>query len=828
MLLVLTSVAATATQSRDGRDEICHRDGCKKDHPEEYFQYIHLISFEALTSLREENQSQVNVTIENECNTDRSKFNTFEWVDLVLTSVNGKTTIIDESKRIFSVGRGSGNRRTVTWTIEGREPGNDTLFVDIHARNSHENTHKYTSGTHDITITPIPPNIIMSSLQTVPTEPVEGDLINITTDVINIGNPASWNITFFMKNQTEDMRAVDLARDESMELLWSWNSSGNLGDWTVRIKATGVDDEEHLEDNALETNFYVMTRPDIDVLNVSYDPSEPVDGEVVTLVAALWNNGESSTSFVIDLYLDNLGDRVGYENVTMQGFEYTNITFYWVPTKQAGEHFLIIRVDPHDEVNETNEDNNYRDRNITVVPPPIQSDPSIHHSDIHLPDIILEGDNITITIAVRNLGNSSINLTARLLMSGSTLLTLTHFYFHLEPHEVLEMGTYWDTSLRTGNWSVHVELFGTDPPDERKHNNNAFKEFMILDRPDPGIVSVNWTPFNPLYNSSILVNVTFMNYGGGEVNFLSTIAMGIEKFTHAHHLLPGENITITQVVTFLRPGNFTVVLQDITPWERIISNDHAEVEVEAFVSQDFRIDSFLYSQPTGYFRDRHRISALISNNWVLDGTGQLIIRQNGRQFATFNVTLPAGENQTYGMDWIPTIGEHSFSAFLIVPSEDPISADDHHKRLSISPDLPEISLTTVVLSPTILLSRDEVEVFTLVTNSGETGTNVTLSFMIDGILKSARKIYVPGNSQASHTFVWAASAGDHFIGIRITAIDDGMITSGPEVQRNVFVQEVTVEEDDDIQSQVFTLLLALTIFVSASFILLEIRKGVIR
>ena len=840
MFLVITSVVSTATVSNDGRDEICHRGGCKDDHPDEYYQYVLLITFEGPTSLREKNQSQVSVTIENECNTDRSKFNTFQWVDLVLTSVNGKTTIIDESKRINDMGRGSGNRRTVTWTIEGKEPGNDTLFVDIHALNSHENTNKYESGTHDIEITPLPPDISISSLKTNPSEPVEGDLVQITADVLNSGSVGSWNFTLFLNDDQKGLITIEIVRDESVQLHWNWSSSGNLGDWTARIEATGVDEEEDIEDNTYEIQFYVMTRPDIELMNISYDPSEPVDGEVVTIIAALRNNGESAATFQVYLYLDTFEDcnrnengfsienTIGIENVTMEGISYENVTFYWVPTKQVGEHLFIIRVDPEDIVNETDEGNNILDREITVVPPPIQSDPSIHVSDIHLPDLILEGDNITITAAVRNLGNSSLNLTTRILIHRSSLLSLTDFDFHLEPHEVRVLTIHWNTSFNSGNLTITVTVLGSDPVDERTHNNNAIKEFIILERQDPAIISVNWTPFNPMYNSQIVINATIQNLGGGEAQFISRIAFEAEEFIQPHHLLPGEEINISRLMTFFGPGVATVEIYQVSPWERNRSNNKKEEFIEAFVSQDFRIDSFMLHQPPGYFRDQHRISANISNNWHLNGTGKLIVRLDGEQVSSFNLSIPANESRSYGLDWIPTIGLHTFSATLVVAPEDPVRGYDHLKRFEVTPTLPEISVESIALSPTVLRSQDELNAYVIVTNSGGVGTNVSLTFSVDDTLKSVRKIYVPGNSQASHVFVWIAEEGEHNIVVQALEVEDGTITSDRETERSVSVQEALKKaEDDNTQFIVFTVLLTSGFMISAGIIFLEIRKGVL-
>jgi hypothetical protein len=828
MFLILTGVASTASQSRDGRDDICHRDGCRSDHPEEFYQYVLLISFDGPDSLREENQSQVTVTIENECNTGKSKYNTFDWVDLVLTSVNGRTTIFDETQRITNMGPGSGNRRTVTWTIEGLDPGSDTLFVDIHAFNSHERTNKYESGSHDIEITPAPPDISIQSIQTVPTNPVEGDSINFTIEVVNTGESATWNITILLNDHLEEQRTVDSPRNELLHIVWDWDSSGHLGDWTIRVEASGVAKEEDLDDNTLESQFHVMTRPDLEVLNISYDPSEPVDGEVVTIVAALRNAGEGTANFQAELHLDSGNNSIGSEHIILAGFEYSNVTFFWVPTKQVGPHDLIVLVDPDDMVNETDEGNNVLNRSIIIQPPPIQSDPSIHRSDIHVPDFILEGDNITINIAVRNLGNSSLNLTARILLSGLSTFTLQDFRIHLEPHEIRPLSATWDTRYRAGNWSVIVELFGTDPEDERTHNNEASIAFAILNRPDPAIVSIDWTPREPLYNSTLLVNMTFSNAGDSTVEFLSTIILWGEEITQYHVLSPGEIRTFPQEIFFGSPGNLTVHLGWAIPWERELWNNHFVIMVEAFTAQDFSIESFELSQPPGYFGDRHRISAQVSNTWVLNGTGKLIMRMNGKQLASFDLSIPAGENRTYGIDWIPTIGKHTFSAFLIVPSEDPVSGDDHHKRFRFTPGMPEPSLTAMVLSPTILVAEDEVFAHTIVSNSGETGTNLTLTFMVNGIRESTQRIHVPGRTQISQVFTWIAVAGDHDLGVRISMVENGSVIGDHEIQRTLSVERIQEEEEGyDSQFVAFSVLLTSIVVVACAIILREFRKGVL-
>jgi len=828
IILLMTSVLSTASDTRDGRDELCHRDGCSNHHGGEHFiQTVEIISFEAPTSLEEEEEGEVTITIENQVNTGKSQYRKFQWVDFVLTSVNGKTTILDDEKRINNVDRGAGNRRTVKWTITGKEAGSDSLAVDIHARNNHESTDMYNADDLDIDITAPPPDVTVISLTLPATDPVEGDLVMITALIENTGRQAVWDVELLVDDESEDVLSVDLARDESRQLEWEWNSSGNAGDRTIKVTASGVGDEENLQDNERESGIHVMTRPDLEVTSLTYDPQGPVDGEVVAVSSIIGNRGEAAAGFNVTLFLDDHLNPIGHENITLQGNESVNVTFFWSSSNDVGDHQLIVIADPEDRVNESDESNNEIIRLITVHEPPILPDPSVHSDDIHFPEIISEGDEVQLEVLIRNLGNSSVNITARVMVSGMEILILKQVRLRMQAHEVRSLPVVWSTSSRMGNWSISVELFDMEPGDERKSNNHASRPITVHDRPDPAITSLSWFPINPLYNTSLTVNTTLVNLGGVEVVFNSTLTLGNRSLVTRVQIPAGGNITLSRALTYLGADLLEHDIDSSTPWERNLTNNHAEALIESFVSQDLSITSFRLWKPPGYFGNRLLLEAIVQNKGSQEGSGELKFSRSGERMKTFEVIIPSQSNITFGVDWIPFPGSHVFVATLTVPEIDPGGSSEYRKEIEFDPKGPEITLASMVLSPSDPRAGEEVNIHVMVVNSGDTSSNVTITLEVDGDLRSAKKLEVAGSTSSSHNFIWSAVQGEHMIQVSITAVDNGAEIGTKDIERVIVIPGAEDDETDP-QFIAFMVLLTLAFLGSGIAVVHQIRKGVVK
>ncbi len=856
VFFILISVISTGNETGDDRDELCHRDGCSSHHNSQYYQYVLITEIEAPDSFHVGEDISIRVTIENDCNSGKSSYNTFDWVDVTLTSVHGHFSVDQDTKRIESVRRGSEKARVLSWTITGESSGDDTISLDVHGFNDHENNDKYDTGEQDIEIVPASPDISIDQMTIIPSEPTEGDLVNSVITFSNHGDEATWDLTFFVDGEEDQQTDITLGQNEmDVEMNLYWDTTGITGDHTIMIQASGVGSEENTDNNAFDLEVHIHTRPDLMIKDISIEPASPVQGEQVSITVTIENPGESDCVADVLCYLDDPAEELGLKTMHFMGEDLNSTIFTWDTSGAEGEHTIHMLIDPNDEVNETDEQNNEGSLNITVQPPPEKPDPALGQDSIRIPGMVLEGDNITIPVLVRNLGiqeasctvilelhriggrrgqmadgnpedgmieNHELNSTNYGTRGQEEIISIGESNIQLEPEGSQEIIFYWNSTDYIATWIARAIIIDVEPEELTEANNVKNHTFSVLGRPDLVIRNIQWYPEAPIGGSKLQVNATISNQGGWNTTASITYQLSGTQIQESFHLDAGVSKNITIILPFARSGNLTLLIHGSDPWEWNTTNNYRSLWVQELMDQDLNIVLFTVEPQDDLFSTYH-ITTIVENQGITIGSGTLQIYLDNQLLYGQTVEIEPGKQHVEFLSWTLDPGSHLLVASLILPQEDPDHGDDenHETRVRIRTGPPNIILEIVILSPSNPSAGELTAITALIRNDGGDTTNVTLSFYADQDLIVARKVEIMADHTAMVTIMWDAEAGISTIEIKITAADEGTIFQTDSIARDLEIGNGKADDPGNdnflqVETGFIFLVLVVTAFVKAS------------
>ncbi|MCK4969619.1 MAG: hypothetical protein KAS77_03810, partial [Thermoplasmata archaeon] len=244
--------------------------------------------------------------------------------------------------------------------------------------------------------------------------------ITFTATVKNQGSLASSNTSLEIKDIThnttlERLAVKGLAVDESVDIVFVWYVENvQEGALTLRFMVDPDDmiAEEDEFNNAFEVNVVVeaaalpdLTFPEEDP--VLFFPAEPRVGEAVTISITVVNIGtNASEGTILEVWLGN--NVIATVNVPPLGMgEHRVIDVQWAATEIQSplEDIPIpIRIDPNNDIRESNTTNNDMTSTVTFVQPPSAVlDNLVVAAD---PTKVEDGGKVAVTVSIENTGDN--------------------------------------------------------------------------------------------------------------------------------------------------------------------------------------------------------------------------------------------------------------------------------------------------------------------------------------------------------------------------------------------------------------------------------------
>ena len=166
---------------------------------------------------------------------------------------------------------------------------------------------------------------------------------------------------------------------------------------------TGIDTDAGAVDNYPfeEPNGWVippLSDLAIPSADISFSPESPIEGEIVIINATIHNIGGENASNVVVRFFDG-EEQIGTDQVI--GFigigDEGAVSVTCDTTGEAGSHVITVKVDPDNEIEESDETNNEASKPITVEPPLLPTISITTDEFEYSPD-----DIMTITIDIAN------------------------------------------------------------------------------------------------------------------------------------------------------------------------------------------------------------------------------------------------------------------------------------------------------------------------------------------------------------------------------------------------------------------------------------------
>ena len=413
------------------------------------------------------------------------------------------------------------------------------------------------------------PDAVITEISTAPEEPVEGDTVTISIKVENEGNmdiDSSAIKLFVDQNEIEDDNSLGTINVGS-NTIWTYDWTPNEGEYELQAEVYDVNPSEGNTDNNLfDTTVSVSEAPadgvDLAIIEVWTDDSDPTHNEYINIYAKIKNQG---TEEAIDFELRWYDDDVRFttlNGVSIDVEEEVTISGEWVA--KEGENNLIARlvsIEPEDQ----NNNNDERMFSINVGPPP--EEPDFTPANINIEGTLEEGQELTISFEINNLGKTNGNIDYKLMIDS---VTIDNGNLDVDA-EGTEIVSY-DWEAEKGTHNIKIKLENSDPLETTESNNEVDTDIEIQEpRANFELNSLSWN--NPLTVGETTTIIVTINNNGGKSG-IATIT------TYAKDSL------IAQTDIEVSAGQEEIVSFEWTPYEAGSIQLKAQIDnVEEFITK---------------------------------------------------------------------------------------------------------------------------------------------------------------------------------------------------------------------------------------------------
>ena len=466
------------------------------------------------------------------------------------------------------------------------------------------------------------PDAIITDVSIEPSEPVEGDTVTVTVNIENQGTIKIDDSSIKIIINDEELDSDFLGSiDIDSETTWTYDWIPDEGDYNIEIEIYDVEPAENKLDNNVATEQVSVSEApaegvDLAIIDVWTDDSDPVHNEYINIYAKIKNQGtESSTSFELRWYDDN--DKFAtIEGTEIDVEEQITIVGEW--NAKEGESELLARlvsIEPEDQ----NSNNDERTFTINVSPPP--DEPDFSPANINFEGKLEEGQDVTISFEIFNLGKTSGNIDYELIIDGETFDN-GNVQINSESSKSLEY--IWNAVK--GTHTIKIKLDNSEPAETTENNNEVSKDIEIGEpKENFELKSISWN--DPVYQGEeTTITVALENSGGKDGNaIVSTYADG--------YMINQESVEISS-------GQEKYVVFTWTPYEVGSIELNAEIE-----DNDVSISKYAYVQEPEKENIEPIALATISVNGMLKSNSLVNIVKVGDQitFSGINSYDPDGD-----------------------------------------------------------------------------------------------------------------------------------------------------------------------------------------
>jgi choice-of-anchor A domain-containing protein len=215
-----------------------------------------------------------------------------------------------------------------------------------------------------------------------PEQPDEGRMVLIAAQVHNIGQIDSGDTVVRFLNGTQQIGSEQalgsLAPGASDIVFMQWDTRGHQGRNYIHVVVdplNAVNDVNRVNNSAIRAiDVAPRSLPDLEIreADITFSHTDPVEGALVSVSAAVRNNGAAIDGVEVYFYDGEISDdtlissRIIHEVIPHGGSRTVSAVFD--TAGRSGECQIIVQVDPHALIREQNEANNTADALLDVQP----------------------------------------------------------------------------------------------------------------------------------------------------------------------------------------------------------------------------------------------------------------------------------------------------------------------------------------------------------------------------------------------------------------------------------------------------------------------------
>lgn len=565
-----------------------------------------------------------------------------------------------------------------------------------------------TNNERTVTYATAAPDLIIDSITWSPQDPSENTKITLSVTIKNqgIGKAEHSYVAYYIDDRYQTSKFVNqLNPGATATDTLTWTVGRNLH----IFKAVADAENRIIESDETNNNQTIdLPNPDPDLIiqDITWSPASLLLAHRIKITVTVKNQGKSTAgSCDLCIYIDNAYKYYHILGSIAAGATMTRTT-PWTINKAS--HEIRAVVDEGNYVNESNEDNNTKLKELTCS----QSSPS---SDLVVQDITWSpeepsiGDIVTFTVTTKNQGTSQTNPFYVALYVDESLPAL-EYVNQIEPNTTTTNTFTWEAQAGLHTFRIFADT--NDSISETNEDNNEKTVTLSTSAPDLVILGVTWSPEIPSAGDLVTFNVTIKNQGDEGADG-SYVGYYIDSDYRGKHYVEEIDAGATATKTFVWTARSeSHVIRAVADIENAVpeNNEHNNEQTVALPAPDLVIDEITWSSSGSSGKIRVIVTVSIKNQGKgIAGNSRLYfcIDDNYKLHQEITET-GAGAITTNTFEWTVKSGRHIIMA--IADEDDSIiesNEANNEKTVSIQiPFPPPFPLPEPVAEATTLSTTD--------------------------------------------------------------------------------------------------------------------------
>jgi len=382
--------------------------------------------------------------------------------------------------------------------------------------------------------------------------PVDGENVNVTATVVNIGDVGAHDVLVEFFDGDPRSGGTRIGSPQQIDYL-PYDGRINV---TIRnrfgpgaheiyvvIDRSGSIKELDESNNIAYNTITILPDLSLSYADITFSNTTPSAGDEITISAIIHNQGGTSAESTNVSFFSN-NSLIGSDTVTVGAGEYEMASVPWIAA--AGYNNITVVIDPTNLIAEWNETNNDASTSISILP-----DLSVERINLSNNDL-LKGETLDISAKIMNIGAADATGVLVELFDGNPFVDGN--MISSQTIDVLTLGG--GSSSFTFNWAPPVGIHQVFVLVDRENliaecnetNNIQYQEFVVRSLPDLNISESEIT-----YESgSLKIVVPVKNDGeAGAANVIVGLYDGNPK--------PSGEMMFSDSILYISPGQVSSV-----------------------------------------------------------------------------------------------------------------------------------------------------------------------------------------------------------------------------------------------------------------------------